>query len=322
MKMKLGEALVKDGLIKNDQLRAALDRQVMFGGRIGSNIVELGYIKEQELAGFLSKFFNVPGVKPSLLSSIEAEVLGSISREVAEKFRLIPFRKDRKRLHVAMSDPYPPQRIDELRFITGFDIIPHIVTEMRMLYALEKYYGIERNLRYISTGNKLDEEEAPKETAQQELLKLKEEFASAKTRDEVIGLLLHTAGKLYTRVALFVVKGNGLVGWKSRGLNVENQSFELHSGSLFGDVLSRKSYYRGPLLRIPGNAALVEALNGTPQDCYAAPLMIRDKVIGLLYIDNGNRSVLDANLGYVNKILSLASYSFEISILRKKILDL
>lgn len=322
MKMKLGEALVKDSLITRDQLKAALDRQVMFGGRIGSNIVELGFMKEQELAAFLSKFFNIPGVKPSSLASIEEEVIACITREVAEKFNIIPFKKDRKRLHVAMSEPYSLERLDELRFLTGFDIIPHIITEMRMLYALEKYYGLERSLRYISLGNKLDEEAAPVETGQQELLKLKEDFSTARTRDEVIGLLLHAAGKLYSRVALFVMKGEKLTGWKSRGLNIENSEFGLAAGSVFGDVISTKNYYRGPVLKIPANAGLIEVLNGTPQDCYAAPLLIRDKVIGLLYIDNGNKSVLDANLGYVSKVLSLASMSFEITILRKKILDL
>jgi hypothetical protein len=67
---------------------------------------------------------------------------------------------------------------------------------------------------------------------------------------------------------------------------------------------------------------LIERLNGTPQDCCMMPVTIRDKIIGLLYVDNGNRSVLDAGLGYIHSLVAMAAVSFEIVILRKKILDL
>ncbi len=80
MRLKLGEALVKDGMITQDQLRVALERQVISGERIGTNIVELGILTEQELAAFLSRFFKIPTVDPAQLSAVDPEVIACISK--------------------------------------------------------------------------------------------------------------------------------------------------------------------------------------------------------------------------------------------------
>jgi len=322
MKMKLGEALVRDSLITRDQLKEALERQVIFGGRIGTNIVERGFLKEAELAAFLGRYFRVPVVDVRLLTAVDSEIIECISRDVAEKYRVIPFKKERKRLHVAMMEPNVLQNIDELRFRTTYDIVPYIITEMRLLYALEKYYGIERNLRYISTTHLSDEEEPAAKENKEDLVKLKESFATAREKEEIVGLLLHAAGKVYSRVALFLLKSGSVSGWKAKGLNVEREEFRPHPNSVFAEVIAGKNYYRGPLLKIPANDPLIKIVGGTPQDCLVIPIQIREKIIGLLYVDNGIASVLDANLGYINTIVSMASISFEITILRRKILDL
>jgi MshEN domain len=322
--MKLGEALVKESLITREQLKLALERQVIFGGRIGTNIVELGILKEKELSTFLGKFFRVPAADAALLSSADEETIACVGRELAEKYRVVPFKKERNRLHVAMLDPRSMAAIDELRFITGYDIIPYAVSELRLLHALEKYYGVERDLRYIGTfGN--SEEEQKKTTAEahkEQMNKVKEEFADAREKEEIIGLLLNESRRISSRAAIFILKGDRLKGWKGRGLNVDNADLAVAPRSLFSDVIGRKSHYRGPLLRIPENEPLISILSGTPQDCLMAPVMIRDKVIGLLYVDNGNQAVMDASLNYVHTLVSLAQLSFEIAILRKKIMDL
>src|SRR5512135_196215 len=172
MALKLGEALVKDSLITREQLRLALERQVIFGGRIGTNIVELGILTEKDLSAFLSRFFKLPAVDPAQLAAVDPEVIACLSRELAEKYKVVPFRKDRNRLHVASLDPRSMASADEMRFITGYDIVPYVITELRLLYALEKYYGIERDLRYISVFGKEEEKEATKEDAKEQLQKV------------------------------------------------------------------------------------------------------------------------------------------------------
>ena len=322
MGVKLGEAMVRDSLITRDQLKLALERQVIFGGRIGTNIVELGILKEKELASFLSRFFKVPAVDAAQLSSVDEETISCISRELAEKYKMVPFKKERNKLHVAMQDPRSMASIDELRFITGYDIIPYIITELRLLYALEKYYGTERDLRYISTFAKEDEEKPSASDSKEETRKVKEEFANAREKEEIIGILMNESRKIASRAAILIFKGEKLVGWKGRGLDVENTEIEFAPHSILSDVVASKNYYRGPMLKIPANKPLISVLGGSPQDCICMPIQIRDKVMGLLYADNGNTAVLDASLNYINMLVKMASLSFEIVILRKKIMDL
>ena len=315
--------MVKSSLITREQLRQALERQVIFGGRIGTNILELGIIKESEMLSFLSTFLKVPAVKPSDLNDIDAEVIACIGKDLAEKYKVLPFRKDRNRLHVAILDPREISSIDEMRFLTGNDIIPYVTTDLRMYYCLEKYYDIKRDLRYISVFGK-EEAAAEKKPAdiKEQVLKVKEQFAGVKDREEVIGILLNETKQLATRAAVFLVKGSVINGWKSRNIPVDKFEVPVDSLSIFSEVLSRKSYYRGPLLKMPGNEPLIERLNGAPQDCCMIPIHIRDKIVGLLYVDNGNSAVLDAGLGHISNLVSMAAISFELVILRKKLLDL
>ena len=320
MALKLGEALVKDSLITREQLKLALERQVIFGGRIGTNIVELGILKERELASFLSRFFKVPAADPSLLGAVDDETVSYITREVAEKYKVVPFKKERNRLFVAMLDPRSMTSIDELRFVTGYDIIPHVVTELRLLYALEKYYGTERDLRYISILGKEEENKSNADEGKEHLKKVREEFANAREKEEIIGILLNESRRTASRAAIFLLKGDKLEGWKGRGLNVENCEITIVPNSVFSDVVNRKSHYRGPLLKLPVNEPLISVLSGTPQDCLLIPIQIRDKIIALLYVDNGNAAVLDAGLNYIHSLVKMATVSFEIAILRKKLL--
>jgi len=80
---------VNGSVITRAQLKQALERQVIFGGRIGSNIIELGFVKEPEMLSFLSSFFKIPAVKVADLNTIdpEAEVIASITREFAVQKR-------------------------------------------------------------------------------------------------------------------------------------------------------------------------------------------------------------------------------------------
>lgn len=322
--LKLGEALVKDSLITREQLKLALERQVIFGGRLGTNIVELGIMTEKDLLSFLSRYFRVPAVDTAKLASVDNETVSCLTRETAEKYKVVPFRKERNRLYVAMMDPMVMAHVDELRFITGFDVVPHAITELRLLYALEKYYGTERDLRYISIFGK--EEENEKESTQDEtreqFRKIKEEFANAKEKEEIIGLLLNHSRKIAKRAAVFIVKGDKATVWKSRGITADNTELAVGQNSVFSDVLRRKSYYRGPILKVADNEPLISLLSGAPQDCLVFPILIREKIVGVLYADNGNSSVLDAGLNFISTLITMVSISFEIAILRRKILDL
>lgn len=319
--MKLGEALVKEGFITRQQLNQALERQVVYGGRIGTNLIELRFINDEELTRFLGRFFNITPVTQEMLASIPSDVIESLSPDIVNKYKIIPFRKDRNRLHTAMLNPRDINEIDEIRFVTGFDIIPYVITELRLLHCLEKYYGIKRDVRYVSLTDRFNPEEKVEESA---IEKIKRAFADVKETEEIAGILLQEVYRIAERVAIFAVREGKVIGWKARGLAIEGFKLsEPEKGmSVFSDVLKNKTYYRGPILNIKGNEELIKLLSGTPQDSLLIPIGIRDKTVALLYADNGNSSVLNANVGYLSKLATMAGIAFEIMILRKKLLDL
>jgi hypothetical protein len=317
--MKLGEALIKEALITKQQLDQALKRQVQFGGRIGTNIVELRFLEEEELLRFLSRYFKLPPAPLDMLNEIPEEVISAMSLEVVDKYKILPFKKDRNRLHTAMLNPKDIKEIDELRFVTGFDIIPYVITELRLLYMLEKYYGIKRDVRYISLKDRFAPDTTIEETS---VNKIKASFTEVKEIEDIAGILINETYKIAARVALFTVKGPKIVGWKARGIDIESFEISGKDSPIFSEVLNSKSNYRGPVLNIKGNESLTKMLTGNPQDALILPINLRDRTVALLYADNGNESVLNANVGFLSMLSSMAAIAFEILILKKRIVDM
>jgi hypothetical protein len=317
--MKLGEALVKSALITREQLDQALKRQVQFGGRIGTNILELRYLDEAELAKFLSGFFKVPAAPFEVLNAIPDDVINLLTREIVDKYKVLPFRRERNRLHAAVLDPKNVKEIDNLCFLTGFDIVPYVITEMRLIFALEKYYGIKRDIRYISLRDRFDPEMKVEETS---VSKIKAAFVDVREPEEIAALFINEAYKMAKRVAVFSVKGGRISGWKARGLEVEAFSVSDKELPAFSEVLQNKTSYRGPVLGVKSNEPLIKILGGSPQDALIVPVIIREKTVALFYFDNGNRSVLNANVGFFSMLASMSAVAFEILILKKRIMDM
>jgi len=151
MEMKLGEMLIHEGKITPAQLEEALKLQVIFGGRLGTNLIEMGILEEDEIARLLSKKLKVPYLDPpDHLMKIPAEIIQLIPRDIAEKYQVIPFRKENRRLTLVMADPSNLKSIDEIAFRTGFIIQPAVTPELRLSMALEKHYKVGRSRRFIA----------------------------------------------------------------------------------------------------------------------------------------------------------------------------
>jgi hypothetical protein len=149
MAQKIGEILVSERLITRKQLEESLKCQVIFGGRLGTNLVEMGIVEELDLLKCLSKQMEMPYVSFEKLMSVPPDVIKLIPKEIAEEYKIIPLMLEKKRLTVAMWDPSDLSSIDAISFITGYIILPVVCSELRLLLALEQYYGVKRELRYI-----------------------------------------------------------------------------------------------------------------------------------------------------------------------------
>ena len=140
MAERLGELLVKRNYITLDQLKKASDEQKMKGGRLESTLVRLGFIKEDELLSFLSAQYRVPSVKLSKVE-VNPNVIKLVPASIAKKYFIIPVNRVGPKLTMAMADPSNIVVIDEVKFMTGFNVEPVVASEAEIIDAIKKYYG-------------------------------------------------------------------------------------------------------------------------------------------------------------------------------------
>ncbi len=154
---RLGDLFVREGLITQDQLEEALQEAQQSKTRIGFSLVKLGFVAEDQLTRALAKQFRVPAVDLEKVT-VEDKILRLVPEEVAMKHRVLPLRKVGRTLTVAMANPTDMGAIDNLKFITRYEIEPVIVGEYTLQKFLEDYYGLGETKMQEMLGDLLDEE--------------------------------------------------------------------------------------------------------------------------------------------------------------------
>lgn len=147
--MKLGELLVREGKLTPADVEETLKGQAIFGGRFGTNLVEMGLLDENELAICLARKTGVPYASAEQFQNLSPQVVQLLPEETVKKYRVVPLALNNRKLSIAMTDPSNFAAIDEISFSTGYIVVPHIAPELRIVHALEKYYNVRRDLRYI-----------------------------------------------------------------------------------------------------------------------------------------------------------------------------
>ncbi len=140
MSAKLGEILVRENLITPDQLRDTLEYQRANGGRLGSNLVRLGYVSDDVVTAVLSRQYGVPSINLDLFQ-IDTDVIKLISEDVAMKYSVLPISKLGASLTLAMADPTNVFAMDDIKFMTGLNVEPVIASETSIQLAIAKYYS-------------------------------------------------------------------------------------------------------------------------------------------------------------------------------------
>ena len=151
MPEKLGELLVRNNTISNQQLAKALEDQKASGGRLGESLIKLGFIKELDLVRFLSKQYGMPSVNLTEIA-IHPEVIKIIPTDVAIKYQVIPVSLRDTTLIVAMVDPSNIFAIDDIKFLTGYRIEALVASESSMKQALDMHYGTTKGLDTLLEG--------------------------------------------------------------------------------------------------------------------------------------------------------------------------
>ena len=150
MTERLGELLLKRNYITPDQLRKAIEEQKFKGGRLESNLVRLGFIKEDELLSFLSAQYRVPSIKISKIE-INPNVIKLVPSGISKKYFIIPINRVGPKLTLAMADPSNIVVIDEIKFMTGFNVEPVVASETEIIDGIKKYYGGGGNVAGLGT---------------------------------------------------------------------------------------------------------------------------------------------------------------------------
>jgi len=131
--------LVKSKLITEDQLKKALAQQSTAGGRLGSNLVKLGFLTEEDITSFLSKQYGVPSINLAHFE-IDQSVIKLVPAEIAQKHMVIPINRKGSVLTVAMADPSNIFAIDDIKFLSGFKVEPVVAAETSIKNAINKHY--------------------------------------------------------------------------------------------------------------------------------------------------------------------------------------
>lgn len=145
MSVRLGDLLVKQGLLTIDQLQEGLRHQRNHGGRLGSILIQLGHVSDDSIATVLSQQYDLPSVNLTE-ADIDSDVIRLIPIETAIRYQVLPMKRVGTTLTVAIADPTNVLALDEIKFMTGYQVEPVVAAEGAIRKAIEEYYGTEQTL--------------------------------------------------------------------------------------------------------------------------------------------------------------------------------
>src|SRR5580765_3472751 len=140
MSVRLGEILVKESLISQDQLQKALDYQRANGGKLGSCLTKMGYITDDDITGVLSRQYGVPSINLKYYE-IDPNVIRLIPQDTALRYQVVPLSRVGSVLTIAMTDPTNVFAMDDVKFMTGFNVEPVVASESAIAEAISRFYG-------------------------------------------------------------------------------------------------------------------------------------------------------------------------------------
>jgi type IV pilus assembly protein PilB len=149
MSSRLGEILIKENLITSDQLKQALEHQKSTGGRLGTCLMKLGFISDDEITGVLSRQYGVPSINLKYYE-VDATVVKLIPQDTAVRYQIVPLSRVGSTLTIAMTDPTNVFAMDDIKFMTGFNVEPVVASETAIAEAISKFYGATQSEEELS----------------------------------------------------------------------------------------------------------------------------------------------------------------------------
>jgi type IV pilus assembly protein PilB len=139
MAVRIGELLLKEKLITPEQLQQALTQQKSNGGKLGYNLIKMGFVKDEQITALLSKQYGVPAINLAQFK-IDLTIVKLVPTETVRKYQIIPLSRSGSTLTIAMTDPTNVFAMDDIKFMTGYTVEPVVASEVAITDAIEKYY--------------------------------------------------------------------------------------------------------------------------------------------------------------------------------------
>jgi hypothetical protein len=208
----LGRILRDRGVISEEQLQEAIQHQVLYGGRLGTSLFELGFITEQRLLEALSRAHGVPPAEPE---AFKPEAVSAVPKRLATRFKVVPWRLKGKTLFLGMINPSDHTAVARIGYSLGFIVRPLVVPEFRMVQLLHDHYGVDEHWRFTDTRS--GEPGPPPPPRIKDPDEAAAAIDAATTRDEVVSAVLTLGRCYYKRVLFFIVREPWLIGWDGAG---------------------------------------------------------------------------------------------------------
>jgi type IV pilus assembly protein PilB len=263
MAVKLGDLLVKAKLVTPEQVDAALLSQRAEGGKFGEALIRIGAVSEQDITETLSQQFGVPSIDLAHFE-IDPAIIKVVPGEVARKYGVLPVNKTGATLTIAMSDPTNVFAMDDIKFMTGYNVEPVVASEASLRRAIDKHYGTPRSVVLKERPKGATTGSSPTDGSIDELM------SSALTMDDMAS------------VGLSEFNMDEITGFDAGDVDVvrgeEGQEIDL--------IDLAKSSESAPIIKV-SNLILIEALKAGASDIHVEPyekeFRVRFRIDGVLH---------------------------------------
>src|SRR5438309_10907465 len=151
MAVRIGELLLKEKFISPEQLQQALNHQKANGGKLGHNLVKLGLVKDEEITALLSRQYGVPSINLAQFE-IDPIVIKLIPADTAQKYQIVPLSRAGATLTIAMTDPTNVFAMDDIKFMTGYNVEPVVASETAVTESITRYYALSKAAAAAATA--------------------------------------------------------------------------------------------------------------------------------------------------------------------------
>ena len=282
-------------MITDRQLQEAIQHQVLYGGRLGTSLFELGFITEERLTDALARAHGVPAID---LKAISPEAAAVVPKKLAQRYKVFPCRLRGQTLFLGMVDPGDHSAVAQIGYTLGYIVRPLVVPEFRMVQLLHDHYGVDDRWRLNDTHSPAPEVPQIRDPAEAAA-----RIDAAATRDEVVAGALALGRCYFRRVVFFIVREPWVLGIDAVGEGVDRAHaaalrIPLDLPSVFQSVTRNRTMFVGRPGPEETNKTFLEAIGKKPGTTAAVfPVALKSRVVNLMWGDSGAAGAARGDLG-------------------------